>query len=108
MEVVDLLNEDVECDSLYNHNHPNLLRAFGGRVNDDYVFCGGTKHSYFKNLDKCYIMGESGPIENLTLTVGRESWSGGLVLPNNTIFIAGMYKGCSKKSERNYCRGSKI
>lgn len=67
-----------------------MFSTFGGRIGNDFVFCGGSTEWIFHNFqDKCYVLGDYGPVKNLTLTTARRSLNGGLVLPNNTIFSAG-------------------
>ena len=91
-EVIDLQNEDNECDFIYNGHYPKVFYAFGGRINNHFVFGGGSTDGPSHNHgDKCYVLGDYGPVKNLTLTIGRRNLNGGLVLPNNTLFVTGKF-----------------
>ena len=39
-EVVDLLNPDLECDVPFHENATGKA-GYGGRIDDDFVYCGG-------------------------------------------------------------------
>ena len=102
------MNEDIVCDPIDDISYYSITNgAFGGRINDDFVFCGGTWGAYetsTTNLKHCYIMGqyysngsneELDFIQNLTLTWPRFTYNGGVILPNNTIFVTGNHSNYS-------------
>ena len=39
-EVIDLLNPDLECDVPFHENATGKA-GYGGRIDDDFVYCGG-------------------------------------------------------------------
>ena len=96
-EVIDLLNEDLECDLYFNGHPTNIIGASGGRINDDFVYCGGSFDYMYSNPTKvCRILGKGFlndtlhlPL-NLSFPLGRSTSNGGVLLPNNTLFIAGI------------------
>ena len=91
--VIDLLNEDVECDD-YAAMDFDMLGTFGGRINDKFLFCGGlhiTENFGGIRSDKCYIVGKDNPVANVTLSMARYASGAGVVLPNNTLFVAGNF-----------------
>lgn len=79
----------MECDLFYNGHNPKLYGTVGGKINDKFVFCGGSKGFGNNYQDKCYFLGDSEPVQNLTMMYGSHTVNGGVILPNNTIFIAG-------------------
>ena len=92
-EVIDLLNPDLECDVPF-HENATGRGAYGGRINDDFVYCGGRdRHdtNYEVWTDKCYKLGQIEPLFNITMSKPRweEYITHGIVLPNNTLFIIG-------------------
>lgn len=113
-EVIDVLNDDTECYLFYNGHNTEIYGSSGGRIKDDIVLCGGGFRRYpnsywgnYYNYDyvyQCLILGKEGsPImnpwlaSNLTLTVPRYTFNGGVILPNNTLFISGTYNFISKE-----------
>ena len=97
-EVIDLLNEDLECDSVTNGHNANIIGASGGRIKEDFVYCGGSFDSMYNDpTSVCRILGKGYPEDplhsplNITMVEGRCNTNGGVVLPNNTLFIGGKY-----------------
>ena len=103
-EVIDVLNDDVECYLYYNGHTINLYGSMGGRINDDFVLCGGGWNAYpdywgydYSFMSQCLILGKEGPpgtnpfipVDNLYMKEPRFTYNGGVILPNNTIFMAG-------------------
>lgn len=80
-EVLDLINENVKCDT-YGNDTMTTTGTSGGKLNDEFVLCGG-------DSDKCFVLGENNPIENVTLSNVRRNFNGAVILPNNTLFIIG-------------------
>lgn len=72
----------------------------GGKLNDEFVQCGGWN-------DDCFILGQHNPIENLKTSKSIDNYDGGVVLPNDTLLIIGTkYKvllctsrSCKEKSK---------
>ena len=100
--MIDVLNEDIECDVLYNGHNDKLYGATGGKIGNDFVHCGGSIGFGSVYKDRCYILGDNtGPIiefnysdvyvRYLTMYDKRHTLNGGVILPNNTIFITGKY-----------------
>ena len=93
-EVVDLLNPNLECDVPFHENEIGYA-GYGGRINDDFVYCGGhywSNDTYGAFTDKCYKLGQIEPIFNITMSTSRWRYYGGdngIVLPNNTLFLIG-------------------
>ena len=94
-EVLDLLNEDVECDMYFNGHNTSVMGASGGRIDDEFVYCGGTMHSMNSSdlSHMCRILGKGYPGDPwhapLKIYFHVSSANGGVILPNNTLFIAG-------------------
>lgn len=58
-EVIDILHENMECQLLRNSNFSlhSLFHASGGRINDDFIFCGGHLDTiYIKAQDRCFSL----------------------------------------------------
>ena len=92
VEVIDLLNEDSDCD-LFPDLHFAVQDAFGGRIDNDYVLCGGGNYEDpdYKS-DQCYHIGEREPFVKMT----RPLISGStVILPNQTLFMTGTNFICS-------------
>ena len=90
-EVIDLLNHDLKCGVPYDKNETGH-GAYGGRIDDYFVYCGGRDHQENGVTDKCYKLGQNEPIFNITMSTPR--WdefigNNGIVLPNNSLFIIG-------------------
>ena len=92
---MDVLNENYECDSIYNGHDVHIYGAIGGRINDDFVFCGGLRGIHRNNktlLNHCYVLGQESPIENIKWQLSSpfaHNHNSGVVLPNNTLFLTG-------------------
>ena len=82
-EVIDLLNPDANCDE-YGLLEIGVDYAFGGRVADNFLVCGGRDGSGLRK--ECYKVGETTPF--LELLQPRDGGAS-VVLPNNTLFITG-------------------
>ena len=96
VDVIDLINEDYLCDPLYNGHITNIIGAIGGRIDDEFVYCGGSIEDIYSGVTKeCRILGKGYPGDpfhmplDLTIPMGRATSNGGVILPNNTLFIAG-------------------
>lgn len=82
-EVLDLKNDNVVCDPFSNGT--DITGTSGGKINNDYVYCGGV------NNDKCYMLGQNTPIEDITMSRPTiNNFNGAVILPNNTLFIIGL------------------
>ena len=88
------MNPDLECDVTF-HENATIQGAYAGRINDDFVYCGG-RDRQDTNLqvgtDKCYKLGQTEPIFNITMSTPK--WveftrNNAIVLPNNTLLIIG-------------------
>ena len=95
------MNEDLECNVVFNghpfNGHPtNIIGASGGRISDEFIYCGGSlDYMYSGPTKSCRILGKGflddvlhSPL-NLSIPLGRSTSNGGVLLPNNTLFIAG-------------------
>ena len=89
-EVIDLLDNTTQCD-LYATLpiEASYNGTFGGRINDDFIFCGGWGPYYY--LERCYQIGKDGNfIDAFKLaTPLSDSEITTMSLPNNTIFATG-------------------
>ena len=97
-EVIDLLNDNTECDPFINGHSTSIIGASGGKMNDDFVYCGGFIAGMYYDVTKdCRILGKGYPHDpfhstlNMTIPEGRCTANGGVILPNNTLFIGGTY-----------------
>ena len=97
VEVIDLLNEDLECNLLLNGHDTNTIGAMGGRINDEFIYCGGSIEEMYSGVTKdCLVLGKGYPEDplhsplDLTIPEGRSTSNGGVILPNSTLFICGM------------------
>ena len=92
-EVIDLLDESKTCvlDSNVTYNSFTVHATVGGKIGENYIFCGGklteTNGVQEKNIKHCYQIGEEAPIGNLQKF---RRWAGGVNLPNDTLFITGI------------------
>ena len=84
VEVIDLLNEDSDCDLFPDLNFA-VIDAFGGRINNDYVLCGGSNYEDPNfDSDQCFLIGEKEPFVKMT----RPLISGStVILPNQTLLM---------------------
>ena len=82
-EVIDLLNSDATCAD-FGTLERGVDYAFGGRVADNFLVCGGRDGSGLRK--ECYKVGETTPF--LELLQPRDGGAS-VVLPNNTLFITG-------------------
>ena len=82
-EVIDLLNPDANCAD-FGTLERGVEYAFGGRVADNFLVCGGLDGSARRK--ECYKVGETTPF--LELLQPRFAGAS-VVLPNNTLFITG-------------------
>ena len=85
----------MKCYVPFHENEFGYL-GYGGRINDDFVYCGGLywfNDAYYADVtDKCHKLGQIEPIFNITMSTSRwRSYGGnnGIVLPNNTLFLIG-------------------
>ena len=86
VEVIDLLNEDSNCD-LFPDLPVEVKDAFGGRIDDNFVLCGG--HHFgdpFDKSDQCYLVGQTEPFVQMTRPMIAGST---VILPNQTLFLTG-------------------
>ena len=61
-EVIDIDNEDIECDELANAIFP-VQGAAGGLVSGKPLICGGfNENPLTGGSNKCFIIGENQPI----------------------------------------------
>ena len=56
-EVIDILDDNMWCDPLDNGHIAITDGASGGKINDKFVYCGGSSKN-FAITDKCFILGE--------------------------------------------------
>ena len=84
-EIIDLLNPEATCDN-YAVLEEGVGYAFGGRVANEFVVCGGyVGGGRSKN---CYKNGETAPfVELIQLCYGGSS----VVLSNNTLLLLGKF-----------------
>ena len=83
-EVIDLFNPDANCAE-FGTLERGVDSAFGGRVGDSFLVCGGLDENYASRKE-CYKVGETTPFLEL---LQPRSWGASVVLPNNTLFITG-------------------
>ena len=60
-EIIDIANENRECNELAKFPHP-VESAAGGLVSGKPMICGGFYESLDEVSDKCFILGEDQPI----------------------------------------------
>ena len=61
-EVIDIGNDDIECNELEKVPYP-IQGAAGGLVGGKPMICGGYSEDLFTGAsDKCFILGENKPI----------------------------------------------
>ena len=61
-EVIDIHNEDIECNELEKVPYP-IQGAAGGLVSGKPMICGGYSEDLFTGAsNKCFILGENKPI----------------------------------------------
>ena len=82
-EVIDLFNPDANCAE-FGTLERGVYYAFGGRVADNFLVCGGRDGSGLRK--ECYKVGETTPFLELLQPRSRGA---SVVLPNNTLFING-------------------
>ena len=83
-EVIDLLNPDANCAD-FGTLERGVYGAFGGRVADSFLVCGGYDENSARRKE-CYKIGETTPFLELLQPRSRGA---SVVLPNNTLFITG-------------------
>ena len=87
-EVIDLLNPEADCD-IYAVLPKEVHFAFGGRVAQEFVICGGSTYAEEEVISKkCYKVGETTPF--VELINPRKSGSS-VVLSNNTLLLLGNF-----------------
>ena len=87
-EVIDLLNPRSNCD-IFSKMPIELSQAFGGKVMDDYIVCGGQEPKFGPIRDECYKVGTNTSF----LKLSKPKYCGAtVVLPNNTLFLTGRSK----------------
>ena len=79
-----MLNPEATCDT-YGVLQEGVGYAFGGKVANEFVVCGGIAYGASKN---CYKVGETAPF--VELIQPRNSGSS-VVLSNNTILLLGKF-----------------
>ena len=79
-EVIDLLNPEATCDT-YGVLQEGVYYAFGGKVANEFVVCGGIS----KN---CYKVGETAPFVEL---IQPRSSGSSVVLSNDTLILLGKF-----------------
>ena len=82
-EVIDLFNPDANCAD-FGTLERGVELAFGGRVADNFLVCGGWNGSASRK--ECYKVGETTPFLNLPYPRGE---GGSVVLPNNSLLTTG-------------------
>ena len=60
-EIIDIANENRECNELAKFPHP-VESAAGGLVSGKPMICGGYYENRYNGSDKCFILGEDQPI----------------------------------------------
>ena len=84
-EIIDLLNPEATCDT-YGVLYESVDYAFGGRVANEFVVCGGnTDEGRSKN---CYKVGETSPFVEL---IQPRSSGSSVVLSNDTLILLGKF-----------------
>ena len=84
-EIIDLLNPEATCDT-YAVLQEGVYRAFGGKVADEFVVCGGYLDG--QTSKNCYKVGETTPFVELIQPRARGS---SVVLSNNTLILLGKF-----------------
>ena len=85
-EVIDLLNPEATCDT-YGVLQEGVYYAFGGKVADEFVVCGGYADGGVRSKN-CYKVGETAPFVELI----QPRYSGSsVVLSNNTLLLLGKF-----------------
>ena len=102
-EVLDLLDEEMECDTIINGHSSSIIGSSGGRINNEFIYCGGSFEKMYSGVTTdCRILGKGYPGDpfhtplDLTVPDGRSTANGGVILPNNTLFIAGKYENTAE------------
>ena len=96
MEVVDMQDPTFKCSKT---NFPiNVYGASGGQIDDTILVCGGDAGGY---SSACYSLEENGNWKydgNASLNTARNYAATGSVIMNNSLVIAGGYRGSSLSS----------
>ena len=82
-DVIDLLNPEATCAD-FGTLERGVDFAFGGRVADNFLVCGGRDGSARRK--ECYKVGETTPFLEL---LQPRFYAASVVLPNNTLLITG-------------------
>ena len=91
IEVVDVLNPNLVCDIFGTTVPVGTYAASGGKIGEDFLFCGGYNGDY---LDECYILGNEEPFIKMN---DKRYYASGVVLPNGTFVIIGKIQVFKKK-----------
>ena len=83
-EIIDLLNPDAVCDN-YAVLQEGVYHAFGGKVANEFVVCGGVGKDTSK---KCFKVGETTPFVEL---IHPRDQGSSVVLSNNTLLLFGNF-----------------
>ena len=86
-EVIDLLNPEAACDT-YAVLQEGVYRAFGGKVADEFVVCGGYSGGGVVISKNCYKVGETAPFVKL---IHPRVQGSSVILSNNTILLLGTF-----------------
>ena len=84
-EIIDLLNPEATCDN-YAVLEEGVGYAFGGRVANEFVVCGGDADGV--RSKSCYKVGETAPFVEL---IQPRSEGSSVVLSNNTLLLLGKF-----------------
>ena len=81
-----MLNPEATCDT-YGVLQEGVSSAFGGKVADEFVVCGGYADGGVSSKN-CYTVGETAPFVEL---IHPRAYGSSVVLSNNTLILLGKF-----------------
>ena len=79
---------------MINGHSTSIIGSNGGRIGNDFIYCGGSFEEMYTGITTdCRILGKGYPEDpfhtplDLIIPDGRSTANGGVILPNNTLFI---------------------
>ena len=81
-----MLNPEATCDT-YAVLHESVYHAFGGKVANEFVVCGGYLDGGVRSKN-CYKVGETTPFVEL---IHPRAYGSSVVLSNNTLILLGKF-----------------
>ena len=79
-EIIDIANEDRECNELAKFPH-SVESAAGGLVNGKPMICGGFYENVQEGSDKCFILGE----EQSIMMADKRSYPSSISISRNEV-----------------------